>query len=100
MSDKYNCLGECEFPEDNNEIKIMLKQLRREVFKFYNDTTKSLLGHDGKIAELCKYIKDNLSNSLRCLLDSMLESGEIEELIKQTLFANVPLSVKDFRGSW
>ena len=81
---------------DNNEVLIAIKQLRREVLKYYNDTTKSLLCHDKQIAELVNTIKNNLSNELRSLLDSMLESGEIESIIKQTLFANVPLSVKDF----
>ena len=28
----------------------------------------------GKIAELCKYIKDNLGNTLRCILDTMLSN--------------------------
>ncbi len=35
----------------------------------------------GKIAELCKYIKDNLSNSIRCLLANMEESGDLEKII-------------------
>lgn len=39
----------------------------------------------GKIAELCKYIKDNLSNSIRCLLDTMLAEGELDLIIKETL---------------
>ena len=41
----------------------------------------------GKIAELCKYIKDNLSNSIRCLLDTMLQNGELDEIIKECLLS-------------
>ena len=69
-----SCIDKCDLPNADNELIVLLKQLRREVLKFYNDTTKSLLEHDGKIAELCNYIKDNLSSNLRVLLDSMLES--------------------------
>ena len=39
----------------------------------------------GKIAELCKYIKDNLSNTIRCMLDNMEVSGELENIITDTL---------------
>lgn len=91
-----NCIDKINLSGNDNKNEILVKQLRREILKFYNDTTKSLLCHDQKINELCKLVEDNLSSELRLLLDSMVESGEIEELIKKTLFAMVPLSIKDF----
>lgn len=61
-------------PSCPNELKIMIAQLKREIKKIMEDTNSTLLIHDGKIAELTKYIKDNLSNSLRCLIDTMKNS--------------------------
>lgn len=69
----------------SNELEILMRQIQREVEKFYNDTTAKLLLHDGKIAELCNYVKTNLSNSIRELLDNMKISGELDEIITSTL---------------
>ena len=77
MSNNYNCVEGCELPSTPNDIKILIKQLKREVKELMETTEAKLLCHDGKIAELCKYIKDNLCNSLRCLLDTMLTSRRI-----------------------
>lgn len=58
-------------PSCPNDLKLMVAQLKREIEKIMNDTSAKLLIHDGKIAELTKYIKDNLGNSLRCMIDTM-----------------------------
>lgn len=82
MNNNYNsCVEGCNTPSSPNEIKILLNQIKREIKELATTTEAKLLCHDGKIAEMCKYIKDNLSNSIRCLLDSMLMSGELEEII-------------------
>lgn len=70
---------------ESNELEILYRQLKREVEKLIKDTTSQLLIHDGKIAELCNYIKLNLSNSLRELLDTMVLSGELDNLIIETI---------------
>lgn len=62
-----------------NDVLIM--QLKREVNELMKKTEASLLRHDGKIAELCKYLRDNLSSSLAMLLDTMIESGEINSIV-------------------
>lgn len=54
-----------------NDIKILLYKLKTEVDSLMKNTESKLLLHDGKIAELCKYLKDNLSNSIKCLLLDM-----------------------------
>ena len=100
MSDRYNCTEGCQIPSDSNEIKIMIKKLDRQVKQFYNDTTKSLLNHDHKLVEMCNTIKTNLSNAIRCLIDSMVESGEIDEIVRRVLLFNDPINIKDFRSSW
>lgn len=73
----------CTLPSSDNELAIA--QLKRELEKLVNDTEYKLLLHDGKIAELYVYIKENLSKELRTLLDSMLLSGELNTLITNTL---------------
>ena len=69
----------------SNELEILMRQIQREVEKFYNDTTAKLLLHDGKIAEVVRYIKDNLSNTLRCMLLDMDNNGELDKIITDSL---------------
>ena len=53
-----------------------------ETKKLVDETQKKLLCQDKKIAETCIYIKNNLSNYIRELIDSMVENGEMEEIIE------------------
>lgn len=62
---------ECTAFSTPNDIKILLKQIKKEVDTLVTSTEAKLLLHDGKIAECCKYLKDNLSNSIRCMLEDM-----------------------------
>ena len=71
----------CSLPSSSNELAILLKQLKREVAELMKTTTAKLLTQDGKIAESCVYIKNNLSNELRILFDSMIATGEIDQII-------------------
>ena len=96
MNNILNCTEGCDIPSDTNGVKIYVKRLIREFKTYYEDTTKSLLEHDHKIAELCNYLKGNISDSLRCLLDSMIASGEIEQLIKEMICNHDPVSVKEY----
>jgi hypothetical protein len=84
----------CSLPSSPNELEILMRQLKREVEYLTLTTEAKLLCHDDKIAEMCKYIKDNLSNSLRSLLDSMMLSGELDQIIKETLL-NISSNVID-----
>lgn len=82
---KNNCCGGTSLPSCDNELEILVRQLQREVNKLMETTEARLLCQSKKIDETMVYIKNNLSNALRELLDSMLESGEIEELITQAI---------------
>lgn len=76
-----NCCGGISLPSHDNEIEILIKQLKKEVKDLMKTTEAKLLCQDKKIAETMVYIKNNLSNALRILLNAMLESGELDELI-------------------
>lgn len=76
-----NCCGGINLPSYNNEIEILIRQLKKEVNELMKTTEAKLLCQDKKIAETMVYIKNNLSNALRVLLNSMLESGQLEDLI-------------------
>lgn len=92
MDKNYNtCVEGCNIPSSPNDIKILLMQIKREVDELVKTTEAKLLLHDGKIAEMCKYIKDNLSNSIRCLLDSMQLSGEFGDIINEVVLNEVKL---------
>lgn len=81
----FNCVEDSSLTSTPNDIKILLNQIKREVEKLINDTEAKLLLHDGKIAELSLYIKTNLSNTIRCLLDSMKLSGELDSIIGEVV---------------
>lgn len=85
MNDFNKCVEGCSLPSTPNDLKVLVMQLKREVTEIVKNHEKDFLKHDGKIAEMCKYIKDNLSNSLRCLLDSMKLSGELDDIITEAL---------------
>lgn len=69
-----------ELPSCPNDLKILLQQTKKEVKELAKSTNATLLIHDGKIAELTKYIKENLSNSIRCLLANMEDSRRIRQI--------------------
>lgn len=79
-----NCISNHKDPTD-----VLILQLKREVEKLFNDTTARLLKQDGKIAELCKYIKDNLSGYISELLDTMKYSGELTDVISDVVLADI-----------
>lgn len=70
---------------DNKIERELILQLKNEVEKLQKDTKATLLLQNGKIASLHNYIKENLDLSLRKLLDSLEESGELTEIITDTL---------------
>lgn len=76
-----NCCGGISLPSHDNEIEILIRQLKKKVNELMKTTQAKLLCQDKKIAETMVYIKNNLSNALRILLNSMLESGQLEDLI-------------------
>lgn len=84
-----NCCGGISLPSHDNEIEVLIRQLKREVKELMNSTQARLLCQDKKITETMVYIKNNLSNSIRNLLDSMLTSGELEEIITDTVLDNI-----------
>ena len=73
-----NCCGGESLPSYNNEIEILIRQLKKEVQDLMKTTEARLLCQNKKIDETMIYIKNNLGNALRVLLNSMLESGERE----------------------
>lgn len=88
---KNNCCGGINLPSHNNEIEVLIRQLKREVKELMNTTQAKLLCQDKKIAETMVYIKNNLSNYLRDLLDSMLLSGELDEIITEIISNEIAL---------
>lgn len=80
----------CNFNNSaNSKTDIMITQLKKEVSDLVKNTNSRLLLQDGKIAETCVYIKENLSNELRILFDSLQNSGELGDIITETVLAEV-----------
>ena len=87
--------GGINLPSHSNEIEILIRQLKREVAELLKTTQARLLCQDKKIAETMVYIKNNLSNYLRDLLDSMLESGELDEIITSVIENSIEVLESD-----
>lgn len=74
-------------PKDVTEV--IIHQIKRQVDELMKETTATLLMQNGKIAELCQYIKENLSGTLGELFDSMKLSGELTEIITDVVLADI-----------
>lgn len=48
MSVNNNCVEGCDLPSTPNDIKILLKQIKREVAELITNTEAKLLCHDRK----------------------------------------------------
>lgn len=83
----------CMKPKDNTS-DLILAQLKKELRAFKHDTTTRLLLQDGKIAETCVYIKENLSNYLRDMLATMEDTGELSEIITDLVLSDIAEDIK------
>ena len=86
-----NLCSKCDLKSEDESTKVLLNQIKREVKKLTSDTTARLLLQDGKIAETCVYIKNNLSNYLRELVDTMTTTGELDSIIAEIVTELSPL---------
>lgn len=91
MNNTNLCEKANNLPSSPNDLKILIIKLSEEVKKLANETESTFLLHDGKIAELIRYIKDNLSNTLRCMLLDMDNAGELDEIITTTILSEIEL---------
>ncbi len=81
-----DCNSACEgLSKDNNKYDLLISQLLNEVKDLCKTSTAKFLFYDEKVAELCAYIKENLTNSIRCLINDMQLSGEIDKLITDSV---------------
>ena len=92
---KNNCCEGMSLPSHDNEIEVIIRQLTKEVKELLKSTEARLLCQDKKIAETMVYIKNNLSNALRNLLNAMLESGQLEDLITSVVSNSIEVLEND-----
>lgn len=85
------CCGGESLPSHSNELEVLIRQLKREVKKLMETTEARLLCQNKKIDETMVYIKNNLSNAIRNLLDSMIVSGQLDEIIKEVIDESIEL---------
>lgn len=85
MSNSNNICGDGALPSSPNDVKLLFKKFKEEVDKLLSNTENLVLEQNGKIGEVYQYLKNNLSDSVRCLLDDMEASGELDEIIEECL---------------
>lgn len=84
MANKFCCGGE-SLPSHSNDIETLIRQLKKEVKTLMETTEAKLLCQTKKIDELIVYIKNNLSESLQSLLNDIVESGQLDDIIGTSL---------------
>jgi hypothetical protein len=83
MSD---CINACEgLNTGDKTYDILIAELTKEINELCKTSTAKFLFYDEKVAELCTYIKANLSNSIQCLLGDMKLSGELDTIINEVV---------------
>lgn len=82
----------CNKPDEITEYR--LKEIMQAVDNLVKDTTARLLVQDGKIADACLYIKDNLTVSLMKLLEGMKLSGALSEIITDSIMYEIVDSIE------
>lgn len=65
----------------DNKYDVLIAGLQKEIDELCETATAKFLFYDGKVAELCTYIKTNLTNQLQCLLADMKFSGELDDIV-------------------
>lgn len=84
MNIKTN-LNDYVLDSSSDEYKVILARIQKEIDELVKESEAKLLLHDGKIAECCRYLKDNLTNSIRCVLLDMDTSGELDKIINESV---------------
>lgn len=87
-------MSDCCFTPGNDIQYILLEELRSNYEKLKNDTTARLLIQDGKIADTCVYIKENLSTYLADMLNTMDSNGELKDIITNVLLAELTADIE------
>ena len=74
---------------NENSNEFLIKKIINDIEKLSNDTTARLLKQDGKIAEVCVYIKNNLSATLFEMVEAMKLGGQLDDLIKNAVTSSI-----------
>lgn len=88
----------CNLSSEDNTPDMIHEDLQKQITALLNTTTAKMLMFEGKLSDLCKYIKDNLSNQIRELLYDMKYTGELDQIITDTLLNAIELMRKDIEG--
>ena len=85
-----NCINECEgLNTPDNKYEILIAEIKKQVEELCKTSVAKFLMYDEKVAELCTYIKANLTNSIQCLISDMKLSGELDEIISDVVLSTI-----------
>ena len=80
---------DCCMKSEDNTTELLLDHLKKDLKILKHEVIERLLNQDGKIAETCVYIKNNLSNYLRDMLATMEDTGELSEIITELVLSDI-----------
>lgn len=82
-------MNDCRFGNPNNIDPVILNQIKLYIKEHIKDFDKTFLFHQKRLDEMEVCIKNNLSNGLRELFDSMKHSGELKTIITETIMSTI-----------
>ncbi len=80
-----NCCSNLK--SDDNEILTLIKELRRDLNNLTEKVENDLNCQNKKINEISTYLKDNLNNAIRNLLDNEVFTGELQSTIENIVLS-------------
>lgn len=68
---------------------LLIGEIKKQVEELCKTSVAKFLMYDEKVSDLCSYIKNNLSNSIMCLIMDMKLSGELDEIINDVVLNTI-----------
>lgn len=80
-----NCCSDLQ--SNDNEILTLIKELRRDLNNLTEKVENDLNCQNKKINEISTYLKNNLNNAIRDLLDNEVFTGELQSAIENIVLS-------------
>lgn len=74
---------------DNNKDDILYLRLEEKINELAEKFTKNNIDINVSLSELCNSLKDNLGNSIRELVDTMVNTGEFSNIVTDVVLQDI-----------
>lgn len=92
------CNEDCNLQVENTEVDALIKKLIREVTELTKDTESRLLEQNEKIADLCLFLRENVSTSIREVIDTLDSNGSLTEMLTNIINEEYTYYIDDLKA--